>query len=136
MLFRAAIVAASVLMAGQALAADTKKFAPVENGVITRPLAAPAPQVVIAPPGFGELTNAPSELHAQELKRIAVYAAIGNRDGAEILSTRLRQFGVTRDEVQSAIDETHVHGDTARGAPQIRQSWFPSDDNATVRVSY
>ena len=136
MLVRAAIVMASIFMAGQALAGDApKNFAPLENGVIMRPQPASAAQIVIAPPGFGQLVDGPSALHAQELKRIAVYTAIGNRDGVEILSGQLRQFGVTRDEVQSAIDETHLHGD-AIGAPPVRQSWIHSDDHPATKVSY
>ena len=104
MLVRAAMGMASILMAGQTLAADAPKtLAPVENGVILRPRATSAEQSVIAPPGFGQLTGGASALHAQELKRIAVYASIGNRDGVEILSNQIRQFGVTPDEVQAAI---------------------------------
>lgn len=135
MLVRAAIVMAFIFMAGQALAGDAPKFAPVENGVIMRPQAASAAQIVTAPPGFGELVSGPSALHAQELKRIAVYTAIGNRDGVEILSGQLRQFGVTRDEVRNAIDRTHLHGDTT-GTPLVRQSRISPDDHPAMKVSY
>ena len=135
MLVRAAIVMASILMAGQTLAADAPKFAPVENGVILRPQPASAEQVGIAPPGFGELVGGASALHAQELKRIAVYTAIGNRDGVEILSTRLRQVGVTREEVQSAVDRTHLHRD-GTGRQPVHQSWLQSDDHPAMKVSY
>lgn len=134
MLVRAAIVMASIFVAGQTLAADAPKFAPVENGVILKPQA-PVAQVVVAPPGFGELTAGSSALHSPELKRIAVYAAIGNRDGAEILSAQIRQFGVTREEVQHAIDHTHVHGDSA-SAPLVRQSRVWADHDEAMKVSY
>lgn len=136
MLVRAATVMASIFMAGQALAGDApKNFAPVENGVIMRPQSASAAQIIIAPPGFGQLVSGPSALHAQELKRIAVYAAIGNRDGVEILSGQLRQFGVTRDEVRSAIDRTHLHGD-GMSTPLVRQSRIFPDDHPAMKVSY
>ena len=136
MLVRAAIVMASIFMAGQALAGDApKNFAPVENGVIMRPQPASAAQIIIAPPGFGQLVDGSFALHAQELKRIAVYTAIGNRDGAEILSGQLRQFGVTRDEVRSAIDRTHLH-DGGVGTPLVRQSRIHSDDHPAMKVSY
>lgn len=135
MLVRAAILMASIFAAGQALAADTLNCPSVNDAAVTRPLTAPTSQVVIAPPGFGELTGGASALHAQELKRIAVYAAIGNRDGAEILSSQLRHFGVTRGEVQDAIDQTHVHGD-AISASHVHQSGIQSDDNPATKVSY
>jgi hypothetical protein len=135
MLVRAAIVMASIFVAGQALAADTLNCPGVNNAALTRGQTASTGQVVIAPPGFGELTGGASALHAQELKRIAVYAAIGNRDGAEILSSQLRQFGVTRGEVQDAIDRTHVHGG-ALSAPHVHQSGIQPDDNPATKVSY
>jgi hypothetical protein len=135
MLVRAAIVMASIFVAGQALAADTSNCPGVNDAALTRPHTASTQQVVIAPPGFGELTDGASALHAQELKRIAAYAAIGNRDGAEILSNQLRQFGVTRDEVQHAIDQTHVHGGAASPS-HVRQSRIRSDDNPATKVSY
>ena len=127
MLVRAAIVMASMLMAGQALAADKPPSVPVGQ--------APA-QVASAPAGFGQLADADeSAPHAQELKRIAVYAAIGNRDGVEIASRQLRQFGVTADEVQEAIDRTRLHGD-GTGKPLMQQSHGEFGRNPAMKVSY
>ncbi len=47
--------------------------------------------------------------HARELRALALYASIGNRDAVEILSRRLRKFGVTRVEIQDAIDGAKLH---------------------------
>lgn len=138
MLVRAAIVMASMFMAGQTLAADTinaANTASVDNTTQVRVEPRSKAQVVIAPPGFGQLTDRASALHAQELKRIAVYAAIGNRDGAEILSGQLRQFGVTREEMQDAVDRTQLHDD-GTGAPLARSSRVGLDDNPATKVSY
>ena len=134
MLVRAAIVMASMFMAGQTLAADTMKPASVDSAAAVHAQTRSAAQVVIAPPGFGQLTDQASALHAQELKRIAVYASTGNRDGVEILSGQLHQFGVTREEVQDAIDGTHLHGD-GTGEPLVRQSRIGLDGPA-MKVSY
>jgi hypothetical protein len=138
MLVRAAIVMASIFMAGQTLAADTLNSA-IGDPAAMHPQPASTAQVVIAPPGFGQLADGvdmgESTLHAQELKRIAVYAAIGNRDGVEIASQQLRQFGVTHEEVQDAIDRTHLHGDTIT-RPMVRQSRIESENNPAMKVSY
>jgi hypothetical protein len=137
MLVRAAIVMASIFMAGQTLAADTLNSACGDSAMRLQP--ASTAQVVIAPPGFGQLADGvdmgESTLHAQELKRIAVYAAIGNRDGVEIASQQLRQFGVTHEEVQDAIDRTHLHGDTITRS-MVRQSRIESENNPAMKVSY
>jgi hypothetical protein len=138
MLVRAAIVMASIFMAGQTLAADTLNSA-IGDPAAMHPQPASTAQVVIVPPGFGQLADGVdmggSALHAQELKRIAVYAAIGNRDGVEIASQQVRQFGVTHEEVQDAIDRTHLHGDTT-AAPMTRQSRIESESNPAMKVSY
>ncbi len=47
--------------------------------------------------------------HVRELRALAVYASIGNRDAVEILSRHLRKFGVTRAEIQDAIDAAQLH---------------------------
>lgn len=134
MLVRAAIVMASMFMAGQTLAADTMNPASVYSVAAVHPQTQSTAQDAIAPPGFGQLTDQASALHAQGLKRIAVYASTGNRDGLEILSGRLRQFGVTHEEMQDAIDRTHLHGD-GTGAPHVRQSRIGFDRPA-MTVSY
>jgi hypothetical protein len=138
MLVRTATLMASIFIAGQALAGDPVTFAPVENGVITRPRPAAA-QLVLAPPGFGQLNESADArgpaAHAQQLKQIAVYAATGNRDGVEIASRQLRQFGVTREDVQDAIDRTHLHGDGI-DAPLLRQSENGIETYPELRVSY
>lgn len=135
MLIRAAIFMASIFMAGQLFAADTPNSARVDDAAAMRRQTAPMAQVIIAPPGFGQLADGGDAsgpaAHAQDLKRIAVYAAIGNRDGVEISSRQLRQFGVTREELRDAIDRTHLHGDTT-GAAHVRQSRIGPESNPAM----
>jgi hypothetical protein len=47
--------------------------------------------------------------HLRELAAIAIHTSTGNRDAAEILSRRLRKFGITREAVQNVIDATKLH---------------------------
>lgn len=50
-----------------------------------------------------------AETHVRELLQFAIYASIGNRDGMEILSSRVRKFGVTREELQDFADHSKLH---------------------------
>lgn len=135
MLVRAAILMASIFIGGQAIAGDTPDPAgPETTAVIQR--AAPSPKIIVAPLFSGQLADCDAEAeYAPELKRIAVYAAVGNRDGVEIASARLRQFGVTREQIQATIDRTKVHGDTA-ASPQLRQSRVEFGSGRAMEVSY
>jgi hypothetical protein len=56
--------------------------------------------------------------HVRELGNIAAAAAFGNRDAVEITSSSLRRSGVTREDIQEAIDWTKVHHGPARLQPQ------------------
>ena len=47
--------------------------------------------------------------HARELRDIAIYNSIDNQDGVAMLSAQLHQFGVSRQTIQRAIDQTNVH---------------------------
>jgi hypothetical protein len=60
--------------------------------------------------------------HASELAKLAVYASVGNRDGFEMTSAQIRQFGVTADEVQDVLDhaQLHSHGAGARHTQESR----------------
>lgn len=68
--------------------------------------------------------------HARELRDIAIYEAIGNRDGAEILTSQLKEFGVTRQTIQRSIDRTNVHAGVSRAnhgpAAEIEAGWEAS----------
>ena len=135
MLVRAAILMASILIAGQAMAADTSSSARPRH-VAAIQHAAPNAKA-IAPLAAGQPADCETtDEYASEMKQIAVYAAIGNRDGVEIVSAQLRQFGVTRDQIQAAIDRTKVHGDTTTGAPQLRQSRVEFGSGRAMEVSY
>ena len=64
----------------------------------------PAPDV----PGDVLAARGPNP-HARELRDIAIYNSIGNQDGVAMLSAQLHQFGVSRQTIQRAIDQTNVH---------------------------
>ncbi len=55
--------------------------------------------------------------HARELRNIAIYESIGNRDGVAMLSDQLHQFGVTRQTIQRVVDHTRLHDGTPIGLP-------------------
>ena len=63
-----------------------------------------------APHSRAELTHGCSVgTPARDLLQFAIYASIGNRDGMEILSNRLRKFGVTREQLQDFVDHKKLH---------------------------
>ncbi|WP_088348886.1 MULTISPECIES: hypothetical protein [Rhodomicrobium] len=135
MMVRSAILVASLFMAGQALAADNSLSGHRLSG---HPQAAAAAAAGIAPAGLGDLADVGAEggptPHAQELKRIAIYNAIGNRDSAEILSAQIGQFGVTRDEIDEAVTWTRLHGGSGSG-PAQRQTHIEFGANAPLATT-
>jgi len=65
-------------------------------------------------------------VHARLLRQIAVYASVGNRDGVEILTARLRALGVSAETVSEAVTWTKLHD-----APQeSRPAAAPRDRKA------
>jgi hypothetical protein len=58
----------------------------------------------------------------RDLATIAIDNATGNKDAAEILSRRLRKFGVTRDDVQNAIDGLKLHAGSEASPPKHDKS--------------
>jgi hypothetical protein len=129
MLFAALIGAASVPLAAdplrpfdQASADATVTLPPVPSGT-REPARSEADLLVMYPapnvPGDVVGGRGPNP-HARELREIAIYTDIGNRDGAEILIGQLHQFGVTRQTIQRSIDGMHLHG-SAPGAATARQ---------------
>jgi hypothetical protein len=71
---------------------------------LARPVHPPAPH------SRADLVNGRSlGTHARDLLQFVIYASIGNRDGMEILSDRLRKFGVTREQLQDFVDHTKLH---------------------------
>jgi hypothetical protein len=131
MLIRATLFTALVFAASMPLAADPLQLA--DQGCVdaTQVMASvPSKTPEPARAGVGVLVlqpsvNAPGDIlggrgsnpHARELRQIAIYSEIGNRDGAEMLIGELHQFGVTRQTIQRAIDGTKLHG----GAPRPMQ---------------
>lgn len=84
--------------------ADERSVTALEPQKLARPVHKPAPDP------RAELTNGRSVgTHARDLLPFAIYASIGNRDGMEILSNRLRKFGVTREQLQDFVDHTKLH---------------------------
>jgi hypothetical protein len=155
MLVRPAVLAASIFLAGNVLAAESASFAGCEYSVIqagskavrfdscatiARGEPGRAPQVMLAPLAFGQQLSEVedgrgADPHARELANIAVSASIGNRDAVEIASSQLRKFGVTREEIQDALERTKLHGDPLGDTP-FGQSRVGADANSVWVVSY
>jgi hypothetical protein len=67
--------------------------------------------------------------HARVLQQIAIYEAIGNRDGAEILNARLRAIGVSKEALDEAVNWTKLHAaspGSARTEPYVEPGWQAS----------
>jgi hypothetical protein len=81
--------------------------------------------IVILTPRAGELGDVSAAKgpnpHASELAKLAVYDFTGNRDGFEMTSAQLRQFGVTADEVRDVLDHARLH-DRGAGTSHMRES--------------
>jgi alkylhydroperoxidase/carboxymuconolactone decarboxylase family protein YurZ len=100
--------------------------------------AIPQPQqgtaVLLAGPGpnaIGDIVGGRGpDAHTAELRAIAVYASVGNRDAVEILSRRLRKFGVTAADIQDAIDQIKLHAGsvTTPLAEQMSADAAPAND--------
>lgn len=134
---RAAVLTASIFMAGNAVAADTSNCAMRDasgtstaktvafdpNATIARGQAQTGAETDVAPLYFGQFSDLEGgrgpDPHARQLTDIAVSAAFGNRDAVEIASGQLRKSGVTREAIAEAIDWTHVHDAPARAQPQF-----------------
>jgi uncharacterized protein YeaO (DUF488 family) len=56
------------------------------------------------------------EGHKRIIRQIAVYEAIGNRDGAEILTAHLRALGVDMDQLREDVMWTRIEAPSP-GAP-------------------
>ena len=140
MLVRAAIFMASIIIGAQAFAADTLNTSRADGAAASHQTVASG-EIVVAPPFPGQLADSgnaggPAAEHAQDLKRIAIYVTIGNRDGAAIATEQLRKAGVTREEMQDAIDRTKLHGGGTNAAPQLRQSKVEFSSGRAMEVSY
>lgn len=125
MVVRAAILIALLQMAGQTPAAGPLRIdAGCVAGQSQTPLAggtyAPSAEeqqsaIALAGPAFtpgplGDILGAlgPNP-HARELAQIALAAGADNRDAVQMISSRIRKFGVTSAEIQDAIDQTQLH---------------------------
>lgn len=152
MLVRAAVLTASIFIAGAVQAADANQSSPCEYkeshagqtlrfdrcATIARGQSAREPQHLYAPISvdpMGDVDGRGPNPHARDLTNIAVSASIGDRDAVEIASSQLRQFGVTREEIQDAIERTRLHGDPAGESGQ-GQSRVGGDANSVWVVSY
>ncbi len=126
MLLRAALLTTFVLAAALPLAAGPHTLRPCEHGLAhaarlhtedpcgqggqTQQNLPPIQILVPVPEPLGDIVNGRGpDQHTRELEQFAVYAAIGNRDGMEILSGQLRKFGITRDELQEVVDRSKLH---------------------------
>lgn len=49
--------------------------------------------------------------YMRELKQIAIYASIGNKEGVAMLVNQLRERGVSREAIRGAISRINVHGE-------------------------
>jgi alkylhydroperoxidase/carboxymuconolactone decarboxylase family protein YurZ len=66
--------------------------------------------------------------HARELTQIAIYASVGNADGVAMLTSQLRERGVSREAIRRAINQTNVHGDAfVAPAPRLGRSSSHAD---------
>jgi len=133
---RAAVLTASMFMAGNVVAADASTSAAIEasgthasktihfdpSATIARGEARSDTGFELAPLQLRQFSDLEGghgpDPHARELGNIAAAAAFGNRDAVEIASSSLRRSGVTREDIQEAIDWTKVHHGPARVQPQ------------------
>jgi hypothetical protein len=85
--------------------------APARAGEAHRPDAAPNPAMLSQPREAGSdiLAGRGPNPHAREIRAIAVYEAIGNRAGAEMLAGDLHEFGITRREIDHSVARAKVH---------------------------
>jgi hypothetical protein len=134
---RAAVLTASIFMAGNAVAADTSNCAMRDasgastgktvafdpNATIARGHAQAGAEIDVAPLYLGQFSDLEGgrgpDPHERQLANIAAAAAFGNRDAAEIASGDLRRSGVTREAIEDAIDWTKVHRGPALAQPQF-----------------
>lgn len=97
---------------GASQAGKTVRFDP--SGVIARGKPGVQAPAVFSPLSFGQMgydeNGRGPNPHARGLAKIAVFDSVGSRDAVEIASTQLRQFGVTREEIQDSIAWTKLHG--------------------------
>ena len=80
------------------------------------------------PDPLGDITGARGpNPHALLIAQYAVYASIGNRDGMQVISDQLRQFGVTREELADFADHATLHTGSprqpSRTVLQMEQAW-------------
>jgi hypothetical protein len=110
---RATLLAAFIALSGPplAVAADCLPVTASDTGSIGTVIVQPPLDTI--GPGFssaGDITGGRGpNPNAKALRQIAIYAAIGNKDGEAMLSAELRQLGVTREEIRRAIDRIPVH---------------------------
>ena len=80
------------------------------------------------PDPLGDITGARGpNPHALLIAQYAVYASIGNRDGMQVISDQLRQFGVTREELADFADHATLHTGSprqpSRTVSRMEQAW-------------
>lgn len=151
---RAAVLTASIFLAGNAVAAETGSSAMRDAGSINKdkivrvdPNATLArgdtqagAKIDLAPVYFGQFSDLEGgrgpDPHGRQLANIASAAAFGNRDAAEIGSVELRRAGVTREAIQDAIEWTKVHDGPARAQPQAGAMSVDVNASSVWIVSY
>jgi hypothetical protein len=107
-------LATAPLQAGETGCDSVKVMAPVTEHVRPVDTLALSP----APETAGDVLGGRGpNPHARELRDIAIYESIGNRDGAEMVAAQLRQFGISHQAIQRSVDRIKVHG-IAPSAPR------------------
>jgi hypothetical protein len=138
--FRSGLLALTIFVAGQSLTpaqvnAEPGTSAPVAS--VTAMAAIPnadvterAPSAQVTAQGPTGLVMAPSATglgdifagrgpnpHGREFQQIAIYHAIGNEDGAAMLTDELHQFGVSHQALQRSTDFLKLHDGGMGGKP-------------------
>ena len=151
--FRSALVALTILAAGQSLTLARVNAEPgmskptpavTAMAVIPNPDgtdrvgAQAAPQVPIglamvpSASGLGDIFGARGpNPHGREIKQIAIYESIGNEDGVAMLKDELHHFGVSPQALQRSTDFLKIH----EGSPVKKLRTFQSS-NAHVDAGW
>ncbi len=73
--------------------------------------------------------------HLRELADIAIHESTGNKDAAEIVARGLRKFGVTREEMQSAINSIKLHDGSAPEQPVEHRPGSMTDEARPAKIA-
>lgn len=118
MFFRTALIAA--LISGASLSAAAADPTPEREND-----GAPGGALVIAAPDpLGDVLNGrgPDE-RTPLLAQFSVYASTGNRNGMEIVSHALREFGATCEEIEEFRAFAPLHRSLTPPVQEARQGW-------------